>query len=172
MSVTRNLEEGFLIGKIQICTWKRVFYIPWQLEHQNFAAQCKLNHRNLFFEVIVLADVLEVEAEEFVLLLFKQATELADGLLDHLHVVRVRDVEHRAPMRGWGKLLREENDVFHGAVDWMSNVDKPPQRNRGRGERNEAEEEGTRSWGGRDKKGTVQIIRIVADSGPKWTPES
>ena len=112
--------QGFLIGKIQICTWKRVFYIPWQLEHQNFATQCKLNHRNLFFEVIVLADVLKVEAEEFVLLLFKQPTELADGLLDHLHAVRVRDVQHRAPMRGWGKLLREENDVFHGAVDWMS----------------------------------------------------
>ena len=90
--------------------------IPRHLEDQYVAVQCKLNHSHLFLEVVVIGDVLEVEAEELVRLFIKHTTEHRDVFLHHFDIVGVRDLYFGRPMGDVGQLLREDFDVFHGGV--------------------------------------------------------
>ena len=92
--------------------------IPRQLEDQYVAVQCKLNHSHLFLEVVVIGDVLQVQAKELVCLVFKHTTVHRDVFRHHFDIIGVRDPDFGHPMGDVGQLFGEDFDVFHGAVNW------------------------------------------------------
>ena len=101
-----------------------------------------MNHSHLFLEVVVLGDVLQVEAEELVLLVFKHTTVYRDVALHLLDVVGVDDLEFGHPMGDGGQLFGEDFDVFHGAVDWRWKGRNRSAEKQGEGRNRSAEKTG------------------------------
>ena len=101
-----------------------------------------MSHSHLFLEVGVIGDVLLVQAEELVRLIFKLTTVHRDVLLHLFHIVGVRDLNFGRPMGDVGQLFGEDFDVFHGAVDWRWKGRNRSTEKQGKGRKNSAEKRG------------------------------